>query len=53
MEAKDGSSGFGFAGRSSNVVPQNLLEYTFGDRVGKVEFSEGPANQKLGRLVDD
>ena len=41
MEAKDGSSGFDFAGEYSNIVPQKLLEYTFGDRVGKVEFSKG------------
>lgn len=43
MEAKDGSSGFDFAGEYVKVVPHKLLEYTFGDRVGKVEFAEGPA----------
>ena len=43
MEAKDGTAGFDFAGVYSNVIPQKLLEYTFGDRVGKVEFSEGPS----------
>lgn len=43
MEAKDGSSGFDFAGEYSNIVPQKLLEYTFGGRVGKVEFSDGPS----------
>jgi uncharacterized protein YndB with AHSA1/START domain len=41
MEAKDGSFGFDFAGEYSKVLPQRLLEYTFGDRVGRVEFSEG------------
>ena len=43
MEAKDGSFGFDFAGEYTKVVPQALLEYTFGDRVGLVEFAEGPA----------
>lgn len=41
MEAKDGSFGFDFAGEYSKIVPQKLIEYTFGDRVGLVEFSEG------------
>ncbi len=43
MEAKDGPSGFDFGGEYSIIVPQKLLEYTFGNRVGKVEFSEGPS----------
>ena len=43
MEAKDGSFGFDFAGEYTKVVPPKLLEYTFGGRVGTVEFSEGPA----------
>jgi uncharacterized protein YndB with AHSA1/START domain len=41
MEAKDGSFGFDFAGTYTHVIPQALLAYTFGDRVGMVEFSEG------------
>jgi len=41
MEAKDGSFGFDFEGAYTKVVPPNLLEYTFGGRVGRVEFSEG------------
>ena len=41
MEAKDGSFGFDFAGEYTKVVPLKLLEYTFGGRVGLVEFSEG------------
>jgi uncharacterized protein YndB with AHSA1/START domain len=41
MEAKDGSLGFDFAGEYTKVVPPTLLEYTFGDRVGTVEFSDG------------
>lgn len=43
MEAKDGSFGFDFAGEYTKVVPCQLIEYTFGDRVGLVEFSQGPA----------
>lgn len=42
MEAKDGSFGFDFAGEYTKVVPPTLLEYSFGERVGVVEFIEGP-----------
>ena len=38
MEAKDGSFGFDFAGTYTKIVPHQLIEYTFGDRTGKVEF---------------
>ena len=38
MEAKDGSFGFDFAGTYTRVVPNELIEYAFGDRVGLVEF---------------
>lgn len=41
MEAKDGSFGFDFAGEYTKVVPHQLIEYTFGDRVGVVEFAQG------------
>ena len=41
MEAKDGSFGFDFAGEYTKVVPLRLIEYTFGDRIGLVEFTEG------------
>lgn len=40
MEAKDGSFGFDFAGTYTNIVPNRLLEYSFGDRAAKVEFTE-------------
>lgn len=40
MEAKDGSFGFDFAGEYTQVVPQRLIEYTFGDRIGLVEFAQ-------------
>lgn len=42
MEAKDGSSGFDFAGEYVTVVPQERLEYSFGGRVGLVEFAQHP-----------
>ena len=38
MEAKDGSFGFDFAGTYTKVVPNELIEYDFGDRIGVVEF---------------
>ena len=41
MEAKDGSFGFDFAGIYTNVIPNELLEFTFGDRAAKVEFLNG------------
>jgi uncharacterized protein YndB with AHSA1/START domain len=43
MEAKDGSFGFDFEGEYTKVVPPTLLEYTFGGRVGVVEFADGPS----------
>jgi uncharacterized protein YndB with AHSA1/START domain len=42
MEAKDGSFGFDFAGTYTKVVPNALIEYAFGERVGSVEFVSGP-----------
>ena len=38
MEAKDGSFGFDFAGTYTKIVPRKLIEYSFGDRAGTVEF---------------
>ncbi|MDO8330681.1 MAG: SRPBCC family protein [Fluviicoccus sp.] len=42
MEAKDGSFGFDFAGTYTNIIPNRLLEYSFGDRSARVEFTEAP-----------
>lgn len=42
MEAKDGSAGFDFAGTYTSIVQNKQIEYSFGDRVGSVEFSPGP-----------
>jgi uncharacterized protein YndB with AHSA1/START domain len=47
MEAKDGSFGFDFAGTYTKIVPHELIEYTFGDRTGVVEFIESEACVKL------
>ena len=41
MEAKDGSLGFDFAGAYTKIVPHALIEYSFGDRTGSVEFLTG------------
>jgi uncharacterized protein YndB with AHSA1/START domain len=41
MEAKDGSFGFDFAGTYTKIVPNELIEYSFGDRTGTVEFMTG------------
>lgn len=41
MEAKDGSFGFDFAGTYTKIVPAELIEYSFGDRTGVVEFVTG------------
>ena len=38
MEAKDGSFGFDFAGTYTKIVPNELIEYSFGDRTCVVEF---------------
>jgi len=40
MEAKDGSFGFDFAGTYTKVVPNELIEYSFGERTATVEFNQ-------------
>ncbi|MBE0643161.1 MAG: SRPBCC family protein [Bacteroidetes bacterium] len=47
MEAKDGSMGFDFAGTYTNIVPHELIEYAFGDRTAKVEFTETPGGVRV------
>lgn len=39
MEAKDGNFGFDFEGTYTKIVPHKLIEYSFGDRAGTVEFA--------------
>lgn len=38
MEAKDGSFGFDFAGTYTEIVPNELIAYSFGDRHAVVTF---------------
>jgi len=52
MEAKDGSMGFDFAGTYTKIVPQALIEYSFGDRTGQVEFTDGPDGVKMRVTFD-
>ena len=42
MEAKDGSMGFDFAGTYTKIVKNKLIEYSFGDRTARVEFTPDP-----------
>ncbi len=41
MEAKDGSIGFDFAGTYTKIVKYEFIEYAFGDRTARVEFTPG------------
>jgi uncharacterized protein YndB with AHSA1/START domain len=52
MEAKDGSFGFDFAGTYTTVVTNRLLEYSFGDRTAKVNFSETPNGVNVKVVFD-
>ena len=40
MEAKDGSFGFDFAGTYTKIIPNELIEYSFGERTAAVEFKQ-------------
>ena len=42
MEAKDGSMGFDFAGVYTRVIPNERIEYAFGERTAHVTFAEMP-----------
>lgn len=52
MEAKDGSFGFDFAGVYTQVMPEQLIEYSFGDRKAKVEFIQTPAGVQVSVSFD-
>lgn len=41
MEAKDGSMGFDFAGTYTRIIENQLIEYSFGDRMAQVDFVDG------------
>lgn len=42
MAAKDDSMQFDFAGSFTNIVTNELIEYSFGGRVARVEFVDSP-----------
>lgn len=52
MEAKDGSMGFDIAGTYTKIVPQKLIEYSFGDRKARVEFAQAPKGVQLRVTFD-
>lgn len=52
MEAKDGSVGFDFAGTYTNIVPERLIEYGFGDRSARVEFQPRPEGIRVAISFD-
>jgi uncharacterized protein YndB with AHSA1/START domain len=52
MEAKDGSFGFDFAGTYTKVEPPHLIEYAFGDRAARVEFTPTPRGAQIRVTFD-
>lgn len=52
MEAKDGSMGFDFAGSYTRLVENSLIEYAFGDRTARVEFTGTGAGVKVKVTFD-
>lgn len=40
MEARDGSMGFDFTGTYTKIIPHELIEYSFGDRMAQITFKE-------------
>jgi len=52
MEAKDGSMGFDFAGTYTKIIPPRLIEYTFGDRMARVEFTDGSGSVNVRVTFD-
>lgn len=52
MEARDGSMGFDFAGTYTRIVPHELIEFTFGDRVALVEFIRDDRGTKVRETFD-
>ncbi len=52
MEAKDGSMGFDFAGTYTRIVPNELIECSFGDRTLSVEFVPGSSGVTVRETFD-
>jgi uncharacterized protein YndB with AHSA1/START domain len=42
MEAKDGSMGFDFAGTYTRIIPNERIDYAFGDRTAHITFAAMP-----------
>jgi len=53
MEAKDGSFGFDFAGTYTKIVPNERLEYAFGERTATVEFNSVASGVTAVRVTFD
>jgi uncharacterized protein YndB with AHSA1/START domain len=52
MEAKDGSFGFDFAGTYTKIVPNELIEYSFGDRHCVVKFKAAAGGVHVSVTLD-
>jgi len=52
MEARDGSAGFDFAGTYTKIIPNKLIEYSFGERSARVEFVPGSQGNTVRLLFD-
>ena len=52
MEAKDGSEGFDFAGTYTKVVTNELIEYSFGDRIAQIVFAEADNGTNITVVFD-
>jgi uncharacterized protein YndB with AHSA1/START domain len=52
MEAKDGSMGFDFSGTYTNIVVNELIECSFGERTLRVEFSAGASGVVVREIFD-
>jgi len=52
MEAKDGSFGFDFAGVYTLIIPNERIEYAFGDRTATVDFRGTPEGVRVAVSFD-
>jgi len=52
MEAKDGSMGFDFAGTYTRVIPNERIDYAFGERVAHVTFAVMPEGVDVVVIFD-
>lgn len=52
MEARDGSMGFDFAGTYTRIVEHERIEYDFGDRHARVEFSPEDGGVRVSVTFD-